>query len=387
MHFADGNNISAWRSFSLRDTYTDPLGDLTFEIAPPRSRIDEFHRRLAKGSSVDVRINDLAQGRFLIQTRETSIDREDGVVMRVQCQTPLVTVMQGSVNPDLSLRGQTDVPVSKVILDAFAPYTPPLGDFWAIATDASSHVDAITGKRRDGKKQAIDVETLKHQEAHAQDGESAYRFASRIFTRLGVCLRMHQDGTLLVGSPDYEQAPLYTVHQTFGDPVRGANRAFGKVEIVDTNDDQYSMCTVRGQSGDKRGEKQCARPNASIEAANQFTHRRTYQSTAAPFKPLIVTDKRARDAERCNNSAIQALGRKGKEAFQVNLTVDGVLAFCQDGTFAPWQVDTVCRTIIHAIGHDEPMWILERVFSLSRDGGQSTRLKLIPLGALVLGDE
>jgi prophage tail gpP-like protein len=384
LHTEDGTKFFTWTSFSMRDTYTDPLSDLDFEVKPPGPDVKRYRTLLAKGEAVTIRINDIPQGTFIIQTLQTRLDRQGAVTLSVKCQTPLVTLVQGSVNPDLSFRGQTDVPVSKVILDAFAPYTPPVGDFWAIAEDQTAHVDAITGKRRDGKKQPLDVETLKHQEAHAQDGESAYNFAARIFMRLGVLLRMAADGTLNVGSPDYDQAPLYTIAQTVKRVVSGADRTIGEIDIVDTNDQQYSSCTVRGQGGDKRGQTRSARPEAIIQASNQFTNRVTYKSsTAAPFKPLILMDKRSRDAERCTNRAIRALGSRGKDAFSITVTVDGVIS----STGVPWQVDTVARVIIEAIGLDEPMWILERTMMLSRDGGQSTRIKLIPLGALVLGDE
>jgi prophage tail gpP-like protein len=51
-----------------------------------------------------------------------------------------------------------------------------------------------------------------------------------------------------------------------------------------------------------------------------------------------------------------------------------------------WQVDTVANVVCEAFGINEPMYVLERELSQDRNSGQRTRLKLIPLGALVLGE-
>jgi prophage tail gpP-like protein len=51
-----------------------------------------------------------------------------------------------------------------------------------------------------------------------------------------------------------------------------------------------------------------------------------------------------------------------------------------------WSVDTVVTVSIPSEGIQEPMWILEREFRMSDGDGSKTRLKLLPLGSLLLGD-
>ncbi len=44
------------------------------------------------------------------------------------------------------------------------------------------------------------------------------------------------------------------------------------------------------------------------------------------------------------------------------------------------------RVVIPDEQIDEPMFVFERVFTMSRGGGKLTRLKLLPRYALTLGD-
>jgi prophage tail gpP-like protein len=69
-------------------------------------------------------------------------------------------------------------------------------------------------------------------------------------------------------------------------------------------------------------------------------------------------------------------------AYQFTCEVPGIVS----ATGAVWQVDTVANVVCEAFGINEPMYVLERELSQDRNSGQRTRLKLIPLGALVLGE-
>lgn len=401
MKFADGEAVTSWDALTLRDTFTDPLGSLDFTVTPMRERVAYYRTRLAKGQRVTVSINDTPQGSFLVDTLQTSIGRE-GVTYKVNCKSLLVTAYQGAVNPDLSFHSQTDVPVKDVVLQAMAPY-----GFTTVVADTTASVRAISGRPVDGRKAAIVVEALKHQDCQAQEGETAYQFCARIFTRLGVVLRVNHEGVLLLCAPDYEQRPLYNAHQTFATAMTTSDRFLDGIEITDTNDNQFSECVVRGVRGDKKGQTQTSRPAArligtaaaavrpptapfaAIAATALTDGRHTYRSaalpaggSAAPYKPLCMMDKHARDADRCKSVGKLALGIRSKDGFTVSGEVDGFMS----RTGALWQVDTMAGVVIEAYGLDETMWLAERTFMQSRGEGQTTRLRFVPSGSLVLGD-
>jgi hypothetical protein len=376
MQFGDGSHLDEWLSLSLRDTYTDPLGDLKFDAAPSRQRISEYREKLRKGDLVTVFVNNVNQGGYIIQTVETSIDQQTGVTFSVSCNTPLITPYQGHVKHPLSFKSQTYAPVQRVISDALAPF-----GFQDIIGDVASNVSALTGIPIGGGKKAITVDALKADQATAQEGETAYQFCSRLVTRIGVALHMAYDGILLLTVPDYSQSAAYTLVQS-ADPNVAGDRFIGRIRITDTNDNQFSECRVRGQQSDKAGTTQTAKPSATVKAADVLPARSAYRSHAAAYKPLDIVDKNATSIERCQSVAKLALGIRAKEAFVIEGEVSGFVST----TGRVWTTNTIVNVRIDAIGFREPMFILERVLTRSREGGDVCRLRMIPVGALLLGD-
>ncbi len=245
-------------------------------------------------------------------------------------------------------------------------------------------MDAITGKPRGKKGAKVSLTPLKLKDAQAQEGEAAYEFCARHVTRNALCLRMGADGAVLVTHPDYVQEPAYTVVQDFDGSVRGGDRFLDGVEITDTNEDQYSECTVRGAAIDSDTETQTTKVSGKVLATDLNPTRPAYSSpiAATAFKPLNRRDKSSRDEARSRSTAKLALGLRAKSAFTVVGEVDGFVS----KTGRVWQVDTVAYVVIPMAGLDEPMWISGRTFIQDRNGGQRTRLTLIPLNSLVLGD-
>jgi prophage tail gpP-like protein len=283
------------------------------------------------------------------------------------------------VDPDLEVSTQTDTPVSQVILKALAPY-----GFDRISTDGTEDRSALTGKTIKGGALPFPVDTLKHQQAKAQEGETAYQFCSRIFSRLGVCLRMKADGQLLISAPDYDQQPSYTLVQ---DPTRKVDGDYfiGEIKIHDTNEGQFSEARCRGERDENNPDvTQTARPEYTVKATDLNAQFPSYSAdvAAAGYKPYIMRDKNARDVKRCKNVATMALGLKGKDAYTIEGEVDGFRA----KTGALWQVNTTAHVYIAEEGINAKMWISDRTFTQDRTGGQKTRVKKIPLGALVLGE-
>ena len=138
--------------------------------------------------------------------------------------------------------------------------------------DTAASRRAVSGAPIGHAKAALDVKALKHTEGEAKESETAYGFAARMFTRLGVCLRVDQDGKLLLGSPDYQQAASYTLVQDMTGATPG-NRMLDGIEIEDSNDDQFSECIVRGSTPDTIGQTVSALPRARILA--KAIHRTT----------------------------------------------------------------------------------------------------------------
>lgn len=377
LQFGDGEKIDTWTSVNLHESFTDPLGSFTLETSPPRNLYADYRKRLAKGELVTLKLNDVNQGSFLIQTADRTVSKQGGCTIKITGHTVLVTPYQGHVNPDLSLKYKSDTSVEEAILAAMFPY-----GFDSIIIDSAASAEAKAGVQittRSTRKTKLN--DLKHNQAAAQENETAYAFCARIVTRLGAVLRVSPEGVLLVSVPDYEQSPLYTVAQTFGSsyPVE-VDPFIDAVHIHDSNDQQFSECTIRGQR--PADGTATDRPVSRILDSEIHPNRPCYSSTAANFKPKILRDKSSRDVQRTRSVATLELGARAVDAFWVEGEVDGFVA----GSGAIWTVDTMCSVIIDAEELNEDLWIAERTLIQDRQGGQRCRLKLLPKNALVLGE-
>lgn len=389
----DGTEVFDFLSFRLQDKYTDPLGSYEFVIRPRHQDIISLNDKLKKGDLIGVTINNNPQGAFIIQTKKTRIVKDVGVEFTLMCHTVLITPHEGSVDPDIAETFQSDTPVSDVVLNALAPY-----GFDSIISDTSADVQALTGKGIGGRKPAIQVEEIKHKEAKAHEGESAYGFCARIFGRLGLALRVNFEGTLLLGSPDYDQEALYQIEQSSA-TTREGDAVIGDVVITDTNANQFSEVVIRGTAKDTKGQTRATRPIHRLRVAgfpdppggSAFDDapsseipagRHSYRAEAgAIFKPAYKLDKFSRDNDFCKERAYRWIGRRAEAGYVIQCTVDGLIAT----SGAIWTVDTIARVKIEKAGIDDDMWILGVEKRMDRGDAQRTTVTLIPKNSLILG--
>lgn len=368
--------LDSWTSFSLRETYTDPVGELQFETIPTTNNLPAISALLQKGEVVLIYVNGAIQGAYVISSVRRTVSRQGGVVFSITCKTLLHAAYEGSVDPRITFSAKTDVPVVDLILQVMSPY-----GFGVVIGDNAANVYAISGKRIDGRAQPLPVQALKHQDCQAQEGETSYAFCARILNRLGVVMRQSVDGKLLITAPDYNQLPAYTLAQTFSGNWPPMSDAMLNCEDMSSNDGVYSECRVRGTRSEQQGANTVAEPDVTIPASTLPT-RSQYTSFVQPTKPKIIKDKSSRDLPRAKNVATLAMGITAINGYQFSCEVAGLVS----ATGTIWSIDTVARVYCEALDVNEDMWVLERELTQDRQGGQRTRLKLIPKGALVLGE-
>lgn len=384
LSFTDGTTIEEWESFTLRETFTDPLGSFQFVAKPDQERIAFYRTKFRKGELVAVSVNQAPQFVGLIQTVTCDVSAEGAVVFSIAGASPLITPYEGAAVDDptdyskelvFHSKGTADVPVEDFVKRVMKPY-----GFTDIEVDTEANIIVKTGKPTKKRRKKVVLEDIKHSDGMAHPGETAYGLVARIITRNGVLLRLAWNGKLLVERPDYEQDVSYTFAQDF-DGKRAGER-FLRVSVVDTNDGQYSECAVRGMNNGKQGQTTTSRPVAVVRTDEINANRPPYSSSVAIYKPEVIVDKESRDLNAAKNTATLKLGLAAAKALVVKGTVDGFTS----STHRVYTVDTVAHVVVAAAGVDEKMWVLSRTFSQSADGGQTTELEFIPLGALVLGD-
>jgi prophage tail gpP-like protein len=386
--FSDGTTFDEWQSVSLQDSFTDtsPPWTVTSSLTRSGGLLKAYRQTLRKGELVAVRVNDIPQFVGLIQTVDKSIS-DDGIVFTVNGGTPLLTPHAGAAVEDpldyskeLSFKSENaDVAVVDILKRIFRPY---FGADPVIIGDDGQHIDLTSGKKRTKKSKKLTIENLKQREAIAHPGETAYGLASRLLTKLGACLKLRWDGTLIITRPDYEQEISYTVGQSTQENFPG-DRFFGTVNVHDTNEGQFSECIVRGQADDNSEVTTASRPIGVVLSSAINADRPPYR--AAPFaayKPQIIKDKSSRDKARSESTAKLALGLAARSAF----TVSGVVNGWVSTTGRIWTVGTLARVVVEMDEIDETMFLLSRTLIQDPNGGQFAQLTFIPLGYLVLGD-
>lgn len=386
--FADGETFSEWQSVSLRDSFVDPIGEfsVTSSLTQAGGLLKRYRQTLKKGKLVSVKIDDIPQFVGLIQTVDKSIS-DDGIQFTVTGGTPLVTPYEGAAVEDpndyskeLSFRSENaDVPVVDVLKRIFRPY---FGADPVIVGDDGAHIDLTSGKKRTKKTKKLTLEQLTQRDAMAHPGETAYGLASRLLTKLGVCLKMRWDGALLITRPDYDQEISYTVGQSFREAFPG-DRFFGPVRVRDTNEGQFSECAVRGNIPDNPESTTSSRPIGVVKSTAINAERPPFSADSyAAYKPKIIKDKSARDPSRTESVGKLALGLAATNAFTVSGTVGGWVS--KSGRV--WTPGTLAKVVVDMDEIEETMFLLSRTFIQEPDGGQYTQLTFIPKGYLVLGD-
>lgn len=299
MRFTDGEILRTWESFSLHESFADPLGSFQFTVRPTIKTLAWHTQRLQKGEKVLIYVDNARQGAFVITTTETACDRGGAVTINVTCKSLLATPYEANVDPSVSRKPPTDVSVTDIILDVMSAY-----GFTSIVGDSAASVQAMTGKAISGRAVAIVVAALKAKDLQAHEGETDYQFCARIITRLGLALRVDatDETKLLVSAPDYDQEELYSV----GDG-EGCDR-FIQWSITDTNDAQFSECVCRGVRCDDATSTQSNTPKATVSSTDLTETFFAYSSTCHPDKPRYLHDKSARDVPRAKNAATLALG-------------------------------------------------------------------------------
>ena len=376
--FSDGETITNFLSFELRESFTDPLTRFTFEVAPPPERFDEYRRRLKKSEIVGFLVDDKPQFAGIIWATETTVDPKDGASIQVEAFCALKLLYQSSVDfKAVSKILQSDGPLIDLVSETLAPYE--------IGVSADQDIALLKSRTgRNSKATATPTKELKFKEAQGQPGETAMSFVNRILTRQGVMLRMDSAAILAyITAPHYDGEPLYTIKQCPSGEGPSGDRFFGRVTESDSNEGQFTFCETLGSASDDVDETQANTPRGRVNSRDINFDRPPFRITqTVKHVPCFHRDTSCRDSAQAERVSKLVLGIKAEGAYQINGTVHGLVSL--NGT--PWTVDTLCRVYIPKLQLDEVMWISERTLRYSAQGGQSTSLTLLPKGYVTLGD-
>lgn len=431
--------LTTWDRFSLRQDFLTPTVGWEFTSSTDTPLIGQ--ELFQEGTLVEICINDRIQCTGHLERVQIRQNREGGLVYTLSGRDILGSVVSGNIDPQIKIAPNMSVE------DFLSAILIPFGIDTIYNSDANN-LNIITGIDRNVKqtkqqrqvKQAIsapvigdnnssseirfettpivsvvagnrtDLKNLKLDQIKPRIGEGAYQIIDRIISRLGYRVWAAADGTgIIVDKPDFETPGKHKL-------IRKTSQSQNN-NIIDGdctfNIEQQPSCIVASGNTTTADDDVVtikviavnelvgfSAPNTPIESVLNIISRYK-QAKILPFRsqlypkqrrvsanysptPMFIKDDESRNLAQLQSFARKQLSLRQKEYLVVNYTVEG-FSYRNATQQFPWSVNTLVDVDDDVFGIHEPLWVLGKTFTKSRDGGTYTDLTLIKPYTLELG--
>jgi prophage tail gpP-like protein len=441
----NGVELSRWIAYRIDSDLLTPADGFHLQVDVPTNDIDAVRDKVAPGAEVEVYIerwrpNGMRRALQMsgwIDRRSMKVTREGGLVLSVEGRDKAGVLCDSSIDPELRVevdrlvgreiqlgvsdddtvtivetRTREGAPFIDVVRAAVAP--------WGIQviTDDATLRSVLTGERmsrartevlrrearaegvpptlytrqrRDQAREAgipldeflgvqadsgarfasgmapSDIERIKVPEARPRVGETVWDFLDRHAKRLGLMMWMTPDARLVIGSPDYGQEPLYRLIRRVRPRADDPNTIV-EGGLEESIAQRHSSVTVYGRGN-----------------GNKETRTRWQAITVDPdwtfgfLRPLAVKDQGARSDEAVAARGERELSLGKEDGFVLEYTVDG-----HGQRDALWAQGTIAYVDDERLGVRGNYYVTRRTFEMSRGGGTTTSVRLVPRHSIVL---
>jgi prophage tail gpP-like protein len=341
------------------------------------------------GAEATLSINGHTQGDGYIDEIEQTDDREGGTQITISGRDRLAPMVDASADPMVRFG------LNATLVDFIVGVAGPFG--WGI-NDLIIYNDdnrAVMQGGVNGTKTTKKGKPLKSFVAHLEKpypGEGAFAFLSRVTQRFGLWVGLSAEGNqLIVSKPNFDQAPSYQLRRLSGSAGVNNNVLSGRTKRSTV--EQPSIVIAEGFSGGGEFGKSRIKSIVINPAVSGFvgdivakypeavqtdlgvTLSETYFSQ--PVKPLYLRDEDAKTQEQLDNFVKRALALRMRKSFEYHCTVEG-----HSNSGLPWCLDAVVDVQDELANVSEPLYILDRTFEKSRNGGTLTHLTMVRLGSI-----
>lgn len=196
-----------------------------------------------------------------------------------------------------------------------------------------------------------------------EPGQSAWEALLEVATANGLWPWFEPDGTLIVGGPDYEAAPVGTLILRRD----GIGNNVTRLSIRRSIANRYSQVTVLGQHGQYADDGlDTGRSHLSGAVQDDALARRGI------FRPLVVIDSAAQDTNMATTRARKVLADSRLDGFEARAIVQGYRA----ANGKPWTPGQRVQIRSEPHGIDGVYFLMARTLRLTRTGGAFTELRL-----------
>lgn len=411
IHLPDsGQVLDRFESYSFDEDYTTPCSGFHFVIGGKSNPPDAVVASLVPGAKVELHVNGVVQGAGYIDDNVPRAGHSGGMRRTITGRNTFAPVVGGGADPfDVTLHFAPHDTLEKLVTTVFGRY-----GFIAFAIDDAEDRSIRTGlqNQRFSKKKGKPLKRFTYgQQLKPQPGEGSYEFVAKIVNRAGFFVRCAADGkTVIVDTPDYDQAPICRIVRHVGDNV--SNVIEGGIGCH--TEHQPSVIVATGFAGGGEwprsslkvaminelvgltgplGPKQLPGSNYAdgvgriinanvdakvIEPRNVFAAS-SYRPLQFP-RPLFLHDQDAKSQTQLENFVRLEMSRFQQHMWSGEYLMRGHTYF--DGIARiPWTVNTIADVDDQDSGPVRgqsfigPMWIKSRTFEKSR-AGAFTRLRV-----------
>lgn len=361
----DGTELTRWTEYSINSDFTTPTDGWSFSFGGD-TVWDRVKNKLRVDTKAQIFIGDSLQCTGYVDRVSVSASHDGGTKVSVSGRDILRVLVKANIYPDWRVKDRTVAELVESVLRMY--YNPPP----VLQFDNSANRLIITGAdkrlaassasgKRHVKKTTSEVEYCS---AHVNEG--AFEFLSRNVKRFGLWIWATADGSVVIGGPDYEQVPSYTIRRRKTDFAVSVPRAEYTVDRTSVP----SQYQVKGKSTSKEFDK------ATVMAVVPDPDRRTDD---AFWEPLYVNHDQAETQEQAEAFARQEMTRLKENERVYSCTCLGHRDMRTGNLYA---IDTTATVEDQVLGVQETMYVKSRTFRKSIDGGTLTDLVLVPLHAI-----
>jgi prophage tail gpP-like protein len=412
-----GEEVPVWSSYTVDSEFLTPSDGFTF-VCADEDAVYDLAPKLLPGTFVQLEVNDAVVATGIVDGQNIAHTPGSGTVLTVECRDAMGRLVDACVDPlfvfsagmtlaDLFTRivaplGFTTFSNSDKFRQAIVAKTAPPAGTTSPATPAPGAPASTLLVEVSASAPPLTSFTL--QQAKPHEGEGAFAFLARHCKRFGLWLWSDSLGsTIIVGSPDYTSAPLYSITNRVGD---GAFYDSIKVDRSTKEQPSLIIATGHGAGGDfDHAPLKSAAVNELVALDDDDAIVSDVQSilakhkgcTLAPLTPelrrygtganwsrkkhwaLFLHDQEAKTPAQLENFVQREMGERQSHAYVLRVTVGG-----HTRSGHPWCVNTIATVDDDALNIHDTFWIRQVTFRKSVEGTY-TDLVLIPAGLLRIG--
>jgi prophage tail gpP-like protein len=330
----------------------------------------ELETVVTPGASVMVRLNGKLRLTGRAEVNEVPGDSNSGMIVRLTVRTKMADARYASADPNVKVK---DSSIKDFVLACYAELGYTEADF-EFAPFAAR--DLMTGEAG-GAAPPFELAPIQEDQAKVNPPETVFEAVERHLRRHRGTHWDAPDGRIIVGAPDDEQAPRYSLQCKRGVASK-ANNVLRFNRIADWSE-VPSEVVVYGQTSGRDVTR------SSVKGTVEFGPVKDVATRTGHFtRRVIIADQSVKSLQQAEQKARRELSSRIRRYDAWDFTVDGWSYF--DGTRQiPWATNTTTDVDVDVVGGVQGRYLIHQVaLSLGTGSSATSRLTLAGPGVWLL---